>query len=165
MDYICEIMTPVGKIDVISDGESIVGLWLQGQKYRDEEKIAGAADRELPIFEELKIWLEVYFSGRQPAKMPPLKPTGSVFRQKVWDILMKIPYGQTTTYGSLAQRITEETGRRACAQAVGGAVGHNPISILIPCHRVIGSDGSLTGYAGGLEVKKYLLELEQAGGG
>ncbi len=163
MDYRCEIITPVGKMDAVSDGERIVGLWFAGQKYRNDEKIAGAEKKQLPIFEELMSWLDIYFSGKEPKNMPPLGPAGSMFRQKVWDMLMDIPYGQTTTYGCLAHRITENTGKKACAQAIGGAVGHNPISILIPCHRVVASDGGLTGYAGGLEVKKYLLKLEQEG--
>lgn len=106
-------------------------------------------------------WLELYFSGKQPDFLPPLKPKGSAFRQEVWKLLQKIPYGQTTAYKRIAEEIAAAHGQRSMsAQAVGGAVSHNPISILIPCHRVLGTDGSLTGYAGGLEVKKYLLRLE-----
>ena len=115
-------------------------------------------ERETPILMDTKRWLDVYFTGREPDFTPPLHPTGSPFRQTVWQLLLEIPYGQTTTYGELAKRL--ECGRMS-AQAVGGAVGHNPISIIVPCHRVVGTNGSLTGYAGGLDRKIRLLEIEQ----
>ena len=105
-------------------------------------------------------WLDLYFAGKEPHFMPALSPDGTAFQQAVWEILRTIPYGETTTYGAIAKRLEKNTGKRMSAQAVGGAVGRNPISILIPCHRVIGADGGLTGYAGGLDKKEYLLGLE-----
>ena len=118
---------------------------------------------DLPVFIKVKKWLERYFNGENPSiKELPLAPQGNDFRQRVWDILCKIPYGETVTYGDIAKEIANSLGRKSMsAQAVGGAVGHNPISILIPCHRVIGVNGSLTGYAGGIERKKALLKLER----
>ena len=110
----------------------------------------------------MRRWLDVYFSGRKPDFTPPTAPAGTAFQQSVWEILRTIPYGETTTYGAIARRIEQNTGCRMSAQAVGGAVGRNPISILIPCHRVIGADGSLTGYAGGLDKKERLLQWEGA---
>jgi methylated-DNA-[protein]-cysteine S-methyltransferase len=119
--------------------------------------------KELPVFKSIKQWLTVYFDGRIPAFTPPLAPTGSAFRKSVWDILCAIPYGETITYQDIAKMIAGQTGKAAMsAQAVGGAVGHNPISIIIPCHRVVGTDGSLTGYAGGIDVKMRLLTMEGA---
>ena len=121
----------------------------------------GYAERETSILLEAKRWLDIYFSGKEPDFTPPLHPIGSAFRQSVWEILLQIPYGKTTTYGEIANKLAEKQGlSRMSAQAVGGAVGHNPISILIPCHRVVGADGSLTGYAGGVEKKRFLLALE-----
>ena len=120
-------------------------------------------ERETPPLTEAKRWLDVYFSGKMPDFMPPLHPIGSDFRQEVWALLLQIPYGQTVTYGELARQLAEKQGRpRMSAQAVGGAVGHNKISIIIPCHRVVGTGGSLTGYAGGIDRKVKLLALEQA---
>ena len=118
---------------------------------------------ETPILAETKRWLDIYFTGREPGFLPPLHPIGSAFRQSVWELLLRIPYGQTTTYGEIAQELAAKRGlARISAQAVGGAVGHNEISILIPCHRVVGMSGSLTGYAGGISKKAKLLELERA---
>lgn len=155
----------VGPITMASDGESLIGLWLDGQKYFlatvDEEM---AEDPTLPVFGQARTWLDAYFAGKSPKPSElPLAPRGSEFRQRVWDILVQIPYGDVTTYGQIAQRLAKETGKvKVSAQAVGGAVGHNPISIIIPCHRVVGSTGSLTGYAGGIGKKVRLLELEGA---
>lgn len=116
---------------------------------------------ETPILAETKRWLDIYFTGREPDFMPPLAPVGSEFRRAVWDILLQIPYGRTTTYGEISRQLAEKRGiARMSAQAVGGAVGHNEISIIIPCHRVVGTNGSLTGYAGGVDKKLRLLELE-----
>ena len=116
-----------------------------------------------PALSETGRWLDIYFTGKEPDFMPPLHPIGSAFRQSVWKILLQIPYGQTTTYGEIARQLAEKQGRsKMSAQAVGGAVGHNEISILIPCHRVVGTSGSLTGYAGGINKKIRLLELEHA---
>ena len=118
---------------------------------------------ETPTLAETKRWLDIYFTGREPGFLPPLHPIGSAFRQSVWELLLRIPYGQTTTYGEIAQELAAKRGlARISAQAVGGAVGHNEISILIPCHRVVGMSGSLTGYAGGISKKAKLLELERA---
>lgn len=118
---------------------------------------------ETPTLAETKRWLDIYFTGREPGFLPPLHPIGSAFRQSVWELLLRIPYGQTTTYGEIAQELAAKRGlARISAQAVGGAVGHNEVSILIPCHRVVGMSGSLTGYAGGISKKAKLLELERA---
>ena len=120
-------------------------------------------DEETPILAQTRRWLNLYFSGSVPDFTPPLHPIGSDFRQEVWALLLQIPYGQTTTYGALAKQLAEiNGGKHVSAQAVGGAVGHNPVSIIVPCHRVVGSDGSLTGYAGGIEKKIRLLTLENA---
>ena len=118
-------------------------------------------EQNTPTLSEVKRWLDIYFTGKEPDFMPPLHPIGSAFRRSVWDILLRIPYGQTTTYGEIARQLAEKQGRpRIAAQAVGGAVGHNKISIIIPCHRVVGTNGSLTGYAGGIDKKVKLLEWE-----
>ena len=151
--------SPVGELLLAADEEGLTGLWLAGEKY-----FPGApegAPQETPVLEETKRWLDIYFAGREPDFLPPLHPAGSLFRQEVWALLRQIPYGETTTYRALAEAGARKRGlRRMSAQAVGGAVGHNPISIIVPCHRVVGSDGSLTGYAGGLERKVQLLRLE-----
>jgi len=144
-----------------ADEIGLTGLWLDGQKYYAEDLEAGHEEKELPVFQTVKKWLDIYFSGQKPDFMPPVHLVGSPFQISVWKLLMEIPYGQTVTYGELAEKIAEEKGlSHMSAQAVGGAVGHNKISIIIPCHRVIGKDGSLTGYAGGLSKKKWLLSLE-----
>ena len=164
MTYVSHYDSPLGGITMASDGAALTGLWFDGQKYFPEGLHAGdhacaqAADR---VFSQAAEWLDVFFSGREPDFTPPLHPEGSDFRKAVRKVLLSIPRGQTLTYGEIAARIAGERGLpRMSAQAVGGAVGHNPISIIIPCHRVIGSDGSPTGYAGGLERKRRLLELE-----
>ena len=153
----------LGPLTLASDGEHLVGLWLPGQKYYGatlEGKVA--EDDSLPVFAQVKEWLDRYFAGEQPPIFAlPLAPIGTDFRHRVWRKLITIPYGQTRTYGQLAQELADEDGNdKMSAQAVGGAVGHNPISIIIPCHRVVGADGSLTGYAGGVEKKVFLLEHE-----
>lgn len=141
----------------------LTGLWFDGQKYYADNLPAEHIERETPILTDAKRWLDVYFTGNEPDFKPPLHPVGSAFRQKVWKLLLQIPYGQTVTYGELARQLAEKQGlARMSAQAVGGAVGHNPISLIIPCHRVVGTHGSLTGYAGGIDKKIMLLELEQA---
>lgn len=155
--------SPVGKITLASDGKNLVGAWFEGQKYfANSVKETMYLNDKLDIFEKAKIWLDEYFAGKQPNIQDlPLAPSGSTFRQAVWKILCEIPYGQTMTYGEIAQKIAKEKGISGMsAQAVGGAVGHNPISIIIPCHRVIGANGNLTGYAGGIDLKVKLLELE-----
>ncbi|WP_311195018.1 methylated-DNA--[protein]-cysteine S-methyltransferase [Selenomonas noxia] len=162
MLYTSHYASPLGGMTLVSDGTALVGLYFDGQKYAAEGLDATRTQKNLPIFEEARRWLDVYFSGRKPEFTPPTAPAGTAFQQSVWEILRTIPYGETTTYGEIAQRIEQNTGRRMSAQAVGGAVGRNPISILIPCHRVIGADGSLTGYAGGLYKKGSLLRWEGA---
>ena len=158
--YWTSLPSPIGQITLASDGQAITGLWLAGQKYYAVTLDAGAVQApERPEFRQAIDWLDAYFSGQVPPALPPLAPKGSLFRQAVWRLLLEIPRGQTTTYGILAQKLRDQ-GLSASAQAVGGAVGHNPISILIPCHRVVGAKGSLTGYAGGIMVKRRLLELE-----
>lgn len=154
---------PVGEVTLAADGNSIVGLWIRGQKYHGAsvpEELT--EDRTLPIFDQATQWLEAYFADRKPAVSDlPLAPLGSDFRQEVWRILCAIPYGTVITYGDIAKEMAAKQGKqKMSAQAVGGAVGHNPISIIIPCHRVVGSNGSLTGYAGGIDTKIKLLELE-----
>lgn len=162
MTYLTKLASPLGPLTLASDGETLTGLWLEGQKYFAaglEEKTEERPD--LPVFRQAAAWLEAYFEKRDPPPPPPLAPSGSEFRQRVWKLLVEIPQGQTTTYGALAEKL-KAAGVSASPQAVGGAVGHNPISILIPCHRVLGADGGLTGYAGGVEKKRFLLELEGA---
>ncbi len=161
MLYTSHYASPLGGMTLVSDGTALVGLYFDGQKYAAEGLDATHTQKNLPIFEEARRWLDVYFSGRKPDFTPPTAPAGTAFQQSVWEILRTIPYGQTVTYGAIARRIEQNTGRRISAQAVGGAVGRNPISILIPCHRVVGTNGSLTGYAGGLDKKAYLLRIEE----
>ena len=162
MLYTSHYASPLGGMTLVSDGTALVGLYFDGQKYAAQGLDATRTQKNLLIFEEARRWLDVYFSGRKPDFMPALAPHGTAFQQSVWEILRTIPYGQTVTYGAIARRIEQNTGCRMSAQAVGGAVGRNPISILIPCHRVIGADGSLTGYAGGLDKKERLLQWEGA---
>ena len=152
--------TPLGKIRAAASDNALCGLWFIGQKYFPINTEEWINKPDYPVFVLLKAWLKEYFKGQEPATQIPLAPCGSAFRQAVWAQLRKIPYGKTTSYGAIAAGLF--AGKKASAQAVGGAVGHNPISIIIPCHRVIGADGSLTGYAGGLEKKRALLELEGA---
>jgi methylated-DNA-[protein]-cysteine S-methyltransferase len=151
--------TPLGKIQAAANGDALTGLWFIGQKYFPSGTEAWSSKPDHPVFVSLKSWLEDYFTKKKPKSQIPLKPAGTDFQQAVWKLLLEIPYGKTSTYGAIASRLAS-SGKRASARAVGGAVGHNPISLLIPCHRVLGSDGSLTGYAGGIEKKRALLELE-----
>lgn len=156
--------SPIGKITLASDGTNLVGAWIEGQKYfANSIKENMHLNNNLEIFQQTKIWLDKYFQGQKPKiKDLPLSPSGSAFRKSVWEILCEIPYGQTTSYGKIAQKIAEQKGlKKMSAQAIGGAIGHNPISIIIPCHRVIGSNGNLTGYAGGIDLKVKLLQHEQ----
>lgn len=162
MLYTAHYDSPLGGMTLVSDGTALVGLYFDGQKYFAEGLDAKRTQKNLPVFEEALRWLDVYFSGRKPDFTPPTAPAGTAFQQSVWEILRTIPYGETTTYGAIARRIEQNTGCRMSAQAVGGAVGRNPISILIPCHRVVGTNGSLTGYAGGIDKKERLLRWEGA---
>ena len=158
--YQTTLPSPVGLLTLASDGTALTGLWIEGQKYFASTLDADAIDAPaLPVFLQTAQWLDAYFQKRPLPALPPLAPKGSPFRQAVWQRLTQILYGETTTYGALAASLRAE-GISAAAQAVGGAVGHNPILFLIPCHRVLGADGSLTGYAGGIEVKRRLLVLE-----
>jgi len=159
--YTTVIDTPLGKMRAAARDEALTGLWFVGQKYFPQGTEAWFKKPDSPLFVLLNDWLKAYFSGEKPTVKIPLAPHGTEFQQAVWKLLLEIPYGKTTTYGAIAAQLSS-TGKRAAAQAVGGAVGHNPISLLIPCHRVLGADGSLTGYAGGLEKKRALLELESA---
>ena len=153
--------SPLGGILLSADEAGLTGLWFDGAKYFVKGLPQERTDRETPALLQTKHWLDLYFSGAAPDFTPPLHPTGTTFQQAVWQLLLQIPYGQTTTYGELARRLAREKGRETLsAQAVGGAVGHNPISLIIPCHRVVGAGGSLTGYAGGVDKKQALLELE-----
>jgi methylated-DNA-[protein]-cysteine S-methyltransferase len=161
MEYMYNIKSPAGILTVSSDGKNISGLWIAGQKYFAKTLGTDVLQKNLPIFDNVEKWLDVYFSGKEPGFMPPLMPKGSPFQRSIWNILCKIPYGQTTTYGEIAKQFgLEYKGGHTSARAVGNAVGHNPISILIPCHRVIGKNGDLTGYAGGINTKRKLLQLE-----
>lgn len=161
MTCIQHYRSPLGGILLAADEDGLTGLWFDGQKYYADTLPPDAAEEETPALTAAKRWLDVYFTGRQPAFMPPLHPIGSPFRQAVWQLLLQIPYGQTTTYGAIARQLAAGQGLPSVsAQAVGGAVGHNRISILIPCHRVVGTGGSLTGYAGGIDKKIQLLTWE-----
>lgn len=163
MNYIAVCPSPVGRITLASDGSRLTGLWLEGQKYFAAGLSGEEREAALPIFDETRAWLTRYFSGMRPSPAElPLAPAGSPFRQLVWSLLLEIPYGETMTYGALAQQAARRLGRPGMsAQAVGGAAGHNPISIIIPCHRLLGAKGGLTGYAAGTAVKAKLLALER----
>lgn len=161
MIYTSEYTSPLGGILLAADEVGLRGLWFDGQKYFARDLPDERTERETPALSEAKRWLDLYFGGQEPDFLPPLHPVGTPFRQAVWEILLRIPYGKTVTYGEISKQLAEKMGlERMSAQAVGGAVGHNEISIIIPCHRVVGSGGNLTGYAGGIDRKIKLLELE-----
>ena len=163
MKYFCTHTSPLGEITLVSEGEQITLLKLEGHRYFAEAVSDGVeAEAGLPILAHAAQWLDAYFGGKKPAIAAlPLAPAGSTFRQAVWRMLCEIPYGQCTTYGEIARKMAQRMHKQSMsAQAVGGAVGHNPISIIIPCHRVVGSNGSLTGYGGGISRKIQLLQLE-----
>ena len=158
--FYCTVSSPLGILTLASDGAALTGLWLPGQKYFALGLRSDAVNApDLPVFQAAKAWITAYFAKDLLPEMPTLDPVGTPFRKAVWQKLMQIPAGEVVTYGTLAAQLRQE-GIAASPRAVGGAVGHNPISIMIPCHRVIGSGGKLTGYAGGLQAKTYLLELE-----
>ena len=158
MDYTAHYMSPIGGITLASDGKALVGLWFDGQKYfADVLDPVHKERQDLEIFAETRRWLDIYFSGENPGFLPNIALRGSEFRKAVWRKLLEIPYGQTTTYGALARSMNCKS-----AQAVGGAVGHNPLSLIVPCHRVVGTGGKLTGYAGGIDKKEWLLHMEGA---
>ena len=159
MQYTDKYRSPLGEITLASDGDHLTGLWFDGQKYFATTLSAEHQERELPIFEQAKEWLDSYFMGKIPSFTPPIHLEDTPFRLAVWDLLSKIPYGEVVTYKELAGEIARQKGIPSMStQAIGGAVGHNPISIIIPCHRVVGSDGSLTGYAGGIDKKRAWLQ-------
>lgn len=162
MIYVSYYKSPIGNITMASYGESLCGLWFDGQKYFASTVKGETEDKILPVFQQTKKWLDIYFSGNEPDFTPKLSLDGSKFRKAVWDILLKIPYGSVMTYGEIAKILAKQRGiSRMSAQAVGGAVGHNPVSIIVPCHRVVGTNGNLTGYAGGIDKKISLLKLEK----
>ena len=161
----CHYDSPLGGILLAADEIGLIGLWFDGEKYFADHLPSEHAERETPILVEVKRWLDIYFAGKEPKTSPPLHLIGTPFRLSLWKILSEIPYGKTMTYGDIAQRLAQERGLpRLSARAVGSAVGRNPISLIIPCHRVIGRNGRLTGYAGGLHRKAYLLAIERRQG-
>ena len=151
--------SPLGRIVLTADGDALTGLWFDDQEHRPDTAECQYGNEELPVFSETGRWL--YFDGKEPCFTPKLSPSGTLFRRTVWEILLSVPYGQTVTYGEVAARAAQRLRLpRMSAQAAGGAVGHNPISLIIPCHRVVGADGNLTGYGGGIDRKIRLLRLE-----
>ena len=161
MQYTAAYQSSVGDVLLAADETGLTGLWFEGEKFYALILDPEHEERETPIFAITRRWLDIYFSGHEPDFMPPVHMIGSEFRRCVWELLLQIPYGTTVTYGDLARQVARRRGlRRMSAQAVGGAVGHNEISIIVPCHRVVGTNGSLTGYAGGVDKKRRLLELE-----
>ena len=160
MEYTQVYDSPLGRITLASDGEALTGLWFDGQKHYASTLEKEHREKALPVFKQAERWLDLYFAGERPDFTPPLRLKGPAFRRAVWELLLTVPRGETVSYGQLAQRLGLP---RTSARAVGGAVGRNPVSLIVPCHRVVGADGSLTGYAGGVERKRWLLELEGAG--
>jgi len=162
MIYTYHYHSPLGGITLGGNGTKLTGLWFDGQKYFGDTLGEEYEEKTLPIFEETVRWLDIYFSGKCPDFTPPLSMETTPFRKAVWEIMLTIPYGKTMTYGEIANRIARQKGvAKMSAQAVGGAVGHNSISLIIPCHRVVGTNGSLTGYAGGIDKKIQLLTMEK----
>lgn len=163
MTYLQTYSSPLGELLLAADETGLTGAWFEGQKYFARTLTGERIERETSVLAEAKRWLDRYFSGEAPDRLPPLHPQGSDFQKAVWELLVRIPYGRTMTYGELAAALAVQQGRgRMSAQAVGGAVGHNPISVIVPCHRAVGANGSLTGYAGGVGRKMELLALEGA---
>lgn len=164
MLFIHRYPSPIGMITMAGTDSALTGLWLEGQKHFASTVSEEAKEEVTFVFSLTCRWLDLYFSGNQPDFLPPVYLQGTAFQKAVWDVLLTIPYGQTVTYGQIAGVLSETLQKpRMSAQAVGNAVGRNPVSILVPCHRVTGSDGSLTGYAGGLYNKMFLLDLEKKG--
>ena len=162
MAWICHYASPLGGMTMVSDGESLLGLCFDGQRRFSTVLPPGIVEGSLPVFDMTARWLDIYFGGNEPDFMPPLNMQGTDFRQAVWKMLLDIPYGKTMTYGEVASRLAREQGLKAMsAQAVGGAVGHNPIAIIVPCHRVVGAAGKMVGYGGGIHRKIALLEMEE----
>ena len=162
MLYYKKISSPLGEITLRSDGQALTGLWFADDKHYGDKDIQGAALADLAVFDQAEAWLAEYFAGREPKVSVPLKLQGSEFQMQVWRLLQDIPYGRLVTYGDIAKKIAAQRGvARMSAQAVGGAVGHNPLCIIVPCHRVVGANSSLTGYGGGIWRKVRLLQLEK----
>lgn len=162
MHYKTYYESPIGRIALTSDGTNLTGLWLPKHNDFEQQYNETLREAELPVFDKVSNWLNDYFSGNNPEINFPLAPEGTEFRKRVWNLLLKIPYGETVTYGDIAQDIARQLGKeKMSSQAVGGAVGSNPISIIIPCHRVVGKDGNLTGYGGGIDTKIALFKIEQ----
>lgn len=162
MTYTYHYDSLLGGITLAGNGTELTGLWFDGQKYFGQTLPQEYVQKPLPVFDQAARWLDIYFRGKVPDFTPPLSVRTTPFRKGVWEILLTIPYGQTMTYREIADRIAKQCGLpRMSAQAVGGAVGHNPICLIIPCHRVVGTNGSLTGYAGGIDRKAWLLTLEK----
>ena len=163
MEYTAHYDSPLGGITLASNGSALTGLWFDGQKYFADILDKEHEEKELSIFHQTKKWLDIYFSGKSPNFTPPLSMKTTDFRKAVWKIMLTIPYGKTMTYKDIAERVAKQKNiKRISAQAVGGAVAHNAVSLIIPCHRVVGTDGKLTGYAGGIQRKIKLLEMEGA---
>ena len=161
MQYFSHYYSPLGKILLASDSTHLTSLWFEGQKYYAAKLDSNCQEKDLPVFQQAAFWLDVYFSGKEPGFTLPIRFHGTPFQKQVWCVLCSIPYGKTMTYGQIAQIIAKHRGlSHMSAQAVGGAVGHNPISIIVPCHRVLGANGKITGYAGGVDKKVALLNLE-----
>ena len=164
MEYIRYYESPLGRLTLASDGDALTGLRLPGQG--NVAPPGDAEERDLPVFRETERWLDCYFSRKAPEFTPPLRLRGTPFRRTVWEILLTIPFGRTVTYGEVAQTAAARTGAdHASARAAGGAAGQNPVALIVPCHRVVGAGGKLTGYAGGLGVKEWLLRHEAAAAG
>ncbi len=162
MQYLSKYVSPLGDIVLASDEIGLVGLWFEGQKYFGLYLDKEHKEKETPLFKQAKKWLDIYFTGQEPDFKLPLHFTGTKFQNEVWELLCKIPYGKTVTYGDIAKQLAHKKEiARMSSQAVGGAIGHNKISVIVPCHRVVASNGSLTGYAGGISKKIALLKLEK----
>ena len=162
MEYIHHYCSPLGSITEASDGTNLTGLWFDGQKYYAASIVENHSVKNMPVFDMTDRWLNQYFSGEIPCFTPPIRLKGTDFQMLVWEILLTIPYGQTKTYSEISMLVAKSKGlSHMSAQAVGGAVSHNAVSLIVPCHWVIGANGSLTGYAGGLERKSWLLQMEK----
>ena len=161
MNYKYIYESPLGTMIMLGTLSYLTDLFFIDEDYAPSYDDAEYIEQLTGQFEVTIMWLNQYFNGKKPFITPPIQLEGTEFRKSVWSILQTIPYGETTTYGDIGKQIAQQQGKeKFSAQAVGGAVGHNPISIIVPCHRVIGSNGQLTGYAGGIERKKYMLDLE-----
>lgn len=162
MEYTHHYNSPLGGITLASDGNKLTGLWFDGQKYFGYTLSKINESKELPVFAQADKWLNIYFSGKEPDFTPPLSMITTPFRKTVWEIMLTIPFGKTMTYGEIAEKIAKKRSiPKMSARAVGSAVAHNPISLIIPCHRVVGTNGNLTGYSGGIDKKQKLLAMEK----